>query len=291
MKTPIFDPQSQRAEKPAWRQDIEAAIEEFQVRFGRDPVILDFHTNLDLAKSIPEQTIFTPATGDAATSYLDQSIDFVVTPADRRRVKEARRVAKALLGILKSKPEDVAKSDRKQSPVLRLETKWLQNGQQPMPSVSIIIQSHNGVALTKAWLAGVFATLPRFFRGEIVVVDDASSDGTSAMLEAFARDDPRLKILRNRTNVGFLESRNRAARAAKGDLLVFLGRDTVPWLGWLAALLRTMREHPDAGAVGGKLVLPDGALQEAGSIVFRDGSAAGFARQTKPRRPLVQLRS
>jgi GT2 family glycosyltransferase len=49
----------------------------------------------------------------------------------------------------------------------------------------------------------------------------------------------------------------------------------------LRALLRTFREHPDAGAVGGKLLYPDGRLQEAGSSVFSDGSAANFGRDDR----------
>jgi GT2 family glycosyltransferase len=61
-------------------------------------------------------------------------------------------------------------------------------------------------------------------------------------------------------------------------MLVLLNNDTQPAPGWLTALMRTFDDHPDAGAVGGKLLFPDGRLQEAGSLVFRDGSAAHFGR-------------
>ena len=54
-------------------------------------------------------------------------------------------------------------------------------------------------------------------------------------------------------------------------MLVFLNDDTLPQMGWLPPLLRTFREHPDVGAVGGKLLYPDGSLQEAGNVVFADG--------------------
>jgi GT2 family glycosyltransferase len=63
-------------------------------------------------------------------------------------------------------------------------------------------------------------------------------------------------------------------------MLVFLNDDTMPQGRWLQALLRTFRRHPDAGAVGGKLIYPDGRLQEAGSLVFSDGSAANFGRES-----------
>jgi GT2 family glycosyltransferase len=70
-------------------------------------------------------------------------------------------------------------------------------------------------------------------------------------------------------------------------MLVLLNNDTQPVHGWLTALLRIFDEHPDAGAVGGKLVFPNGTLQEAGSLVFRDGSAANFGRgDSNPDHPL-----
>jgi GT2 family glycosyltransferase len=89
---------------------------------------------------------------------------------------------------------------------------------------------------------------------------------------------PWLRVVRNKKNRGFIESCNRGAQEATGEFLVFLNDDTVPLPGWLPALLRTFRTHADAGAVGGRLVYPDGRLQEAGGVVFSDGSGANFGR-------------
>jgi GT2 family glycosyltransferase len=69
---------------------------------------------------------------------------------------------------------------------------------------------------------------------------------------------------------------NRGIREATRDTLVLLNNDTIPIDGWLSALLRTLRDHPDVGVVGGRLVYPDGRLQEAGGVIFSDGSAANF---------------
>jgi GT2 family glycosyltransferase len=69
---------------------------------------------------------------------------------------------------------------------------------------------------------------------------------------------------------------NRGAEAATGDILVFLNNDTILLPGWLQPLLEVFEAHPDAGAVGGRLLYPDGRLQEAGGLVFSDGSAAKF---------------
>jgi GT2 family glycosyltransferase len=143
-----------------------------------------------------------------------------------------------------------------------------------LPTTSIVVPCHDGVAYTRACLASVLETLPRSFRGEIVVADDASEDGTETFLSELAATDARVRVVRGSTNVGFVASCNRAAGEATGEFLVFLNNDTVVQQGWLRPLLRTFRDFDDAGAVGGKLVYPDGRLQEAGGIVFSDGSAA-----------------
>ena len=95
--------------------------------------------------------------------------------------------------------------------------------------------------------------------------------------------------MRNAQNRGFVASCNRGARTAKGDILIFLNDDTMPQKGWLQALLRTFWEQPDAGAVGGKLIYPDGRLQEAGNFVFSDGSAmrAAIEQAVKTGEPVV----
>ena len=76
----------------------------------------------------------------------------------------------------------------------------------------------------------------------------------------------------------FIASCNRAAAAAAFQFLIFLNNDTLPLPGWLEALLRTFKDRPDAGAVGGKLIFPDGVLQEAGGVIYRDGSGCNFGK-------------
>jgi len=113
------------------------------------------------------------------------------------------------------------------------------------------------------------------------VVDDESSDETSAMLAGISG----ITVLRNDENMGFIKTCNRGAEAANGEYLVLLNNDTEVTAGWLRAMRDTFTEFPDAGMVGAKLLYADNGLQEAGGIVWQDGSAWNFGRRDDPSKP------
>ena len=146
-----------------------------------------------------------------------------------------------------------------------------------LPSVSIIIPVHGGASDTDACLRQLQATLPQDIPVEIIVVDDASADQTPAVLKRWTRTDSRIRAIANDVNCGFGASCNRGAQAARHDVLVFLNNDTLPQSGWLRPLLAPFRDST-VGAVGARLLYPDGSLQEAGGVVFSDGSAWNFGR-------------
>ncbi len=83
-------------------------------------------------------------------------------------------------------------------------------------------------------------------------------------------------------NLGFPGGNNRLAAMAKGEFLVFLNDDAEVQPGWLEALVQTADAHPAADAVGSRLMHPDGSLQEAGSVIWRDGSTIGVGRGLPP---------
>jgi O-antigen biosynthesis protein len=109
---------------------------------------------------------------------------------------------------------------------------------------------------------------------EVVVVDDGSSDETPELLKKIEG----LFAIRNDQTLGFIGSCNRGAAAARGDFLVFLSNDTAVTPGWLEALARTFRTIPGTGLAGAKLIYPDGRLQEAGSVIWRDGTGWNYGK-------------
>ena len=148
------------------------------------------------------------------------------------------------------------------------------------PVVSIVIPTFNQAHCTCLALEALLAARSEA-TFEIVIVDNASTDETRALLDRLDNVTVRL----NPTNLGFGDASTAGARIGRGEFICFLNNDTVPAPGWLDALVHTARTHPRCGAVGAKLVHADGRLQEAGSIIWRDGSALGYGRGGDPHDP------
>jgi GT2 family glycosyltransferase/glycosyltransferase involved in cell wall biosynthesis len=135
------------------------------------------------------------------------------------------------------------------------------------PIVSVVIPVHGKLAYTLACLRSLARHTPSAPM-EVIVVDDASPDDSAEQLAGVVG----LRLIRNNRNLGFVGSCNAGAAEARGEFLLFLNNDTQVVPNWLDGLLTCFRDHPDCGIAGSRLVYPDGRLQEAGGLVFGDGS-------------------
>jgi GT2 family glycosyltransferase len=131
---------------------------------------------------------------------------------------------------------------------------------------SIIIVSYNGKEELRDCLASVVKTAPADC--EIIVVDNASTDGSPAMV---AQSFPTVRLIRHTTNAGFGGANNLAAREATGEFLVFLNPDTVVGPGWIEPLLEALRKEERAGLATGKLLRPDNRINTCGNRVHFTG--------------------
>lgn len=120
------------------------------------------------------------------------------------------------------------------------------------PRASVLIVTYGNLDLTRLCLASVQrAARNGALPFEVIVVDNASSDGTPGYLDEVARGGllP-IRVIKNSRNAGFAAANNQAAALARGDVLVFLNNDTVVRPGWLDGLVTALDRDPTCGLVG-----------------------------------------
>ncbi len=148
------------------------------------------------------------------------------------------------------------------------------------PDVSIVIPVHNQWALT----AGCLRSIASDFSAvgfEVIVVDDASDDETPEALDQVVG----VNVVTLEENRGFIAAVNAGIAIARGRFIVLLNNDTICTPGWVDALVRTAEADDTIGVVGAKLVYPDGRLQEAGGVIWRDASGHNYGRDQDPDDP------
>ncbi|MDY0212990.1 MAG: glycosyltransferase [Desulfuromonadaceae bacterium] len=119
----------------------------------------------------------------------------------------------------------------------------------PFPKISVVVLTYNNLDLTKDCLNSIirWSDYPNL---ELVIVDNASSDGSPEYLTAFAEQHSQVKLLLNEDNLGFAAGNNVGLEAATGDYLVMLNNDTIVTPGWLLTMLRHLQADERIGIIG-----------------------------------------
>jgi GT2 family glycosyltransferase len=111
--------------------------------------------------------------------------------------------------------------------------------------------------------------------GEVIVVDNGSSDGSVEMLEH--EFSGRVRVIRNDKNLGFCEANNQGIESASGEFIALLNNDAEAEPGWLAALAEMFVDRPQVGMAASKILVhgDPGTIDKAGHLIFLDGQNRG----------------
>ena len=151
------------------------------------------------------------------------------------------------------------------------------------PKVSILLVFYNQAHLSLLCLESIVEHAGDV---EVIIVDNQSSDETDQLLSLISG----AKLVRNRTNLGFVKAVNQGAELANASYILLLNNDARLERGAIEFASETLESAEDIGAVGGKILLLDGSLQEAGSLIWQDGSCLGYGRGDDPNRPEYMFR-
>ena len=144
------------------------------------------------------------------------------------------------------------------------------------PRISIVIILYNRAELTFSCLSSILKNVSISY--ELIIVDNNSSDDTSKLLDKIDN----ATLIRNDENRHFLLANNQAFEKIRGDFTLLLNNDTIVTENSIENAFSAIIKDDSVGAVGAKLILPDGSLQEAGSIVWQNGSCLGYGRGDNP---------
>ncbi len=143
------------------------------------------------------------------------------------------------------------------------------------PRVSVLILTQKDAGLLRGCLTSLARHLPPAIPAEVLLLCNGAAPDVVTVAQ---REVSGARVFVSEVNLGFGGGNNRLAREARGELLLLLNDDAEVEAGWLEPLVQTLDQHPEAAAVGSRILFPDGRVQEAGSVLFEDGSTAPVGR-------------
>lgn len=264
-------------------------LEAYRWQFGiEDPQILDWTRTMrvrpritdapvrDVRPDAPARNtvVFGPTGAGETLSHPDRNVDLVVLDESpsAATLAEARRVARDAVVIWAQ--DGTLTVDR------------LREREVSSADVSVVVHTNGTGDRLDSCLRSVWETTPVVGAIELLVVDASTTEKAADVAQSWS-ERLGLRYVRAESGQGSTAACNLGADVARGELLVFVSDYALALPGWLRPLLRMLRQKPDVGVVGGKLLSADGRLAEAGGVIFADGSRASFGRgATDPDAPL-----
>lgn len=166
-----------------------------------------------------------------------------------------------------------------------IDSLYLKNGKikfnrEKNPKVSIVIPCYNQIYYTYHCLKSI-SKFTNDVSYEIIIADDVSYDGTR-VLDKYVEN---INVVHNAVNMGFLGNCNNATKYANGEYILFLNNDTRVTENWLSSLVSLIESDRTIGMVGSKLVFPNGMLQEAGGVIFNNGTGCNYGKFDDSKKP------
>ncbi|MES2876031.1 MAG: glycosyltransferase [Patescibacteria group bacterium] len=226
-----------------------------------------------------------PGTGDKVQvndTYLisaARKIDSKIKqhPELKKKLVKARGLARGMKSRLKKANFRTENSELALQPVDNLKIaqriKQVSFGQSNPPVVSIVIPAFNKIEMTTSCLESLTKLSYDELPFQVILVDNGSTDNTSSM-----RSIEGLTYVKNEENLGFVGGCNSALPHINGEYTVFLNNDAEVADNWLSALYETINQDQSVGIVGSKIIYPNGTLQEAGGVVFTDGTGLNYGK-------------
>ena len=275
----------------AERSALLAARDELISRFQnqaavRDELILIRDRQIDARDQQASQL---RAQVEATKRLYVNSTSWKITAPLRAAIRLARtgRLRAPRVEIAEETPDDPQKTAMRGRLMARLDSflggsEMLRLPRAEMPGVTILLVLHHLAEYTICCLDSILQTLGGGDPGiEIVIVDNASTDCTAELLERIEGTT----VIRSPVGLPFLKAANLGAGSARGKNLLLLDNAVRLLPGALASALKTLDSAEGIGAVGGRVILPDGRLREAGAILWRDGACAGYGEGGDPADP------
>ena len=200
----------------------------------------------------PGQPSLGPENSNEDEGWLLSQSDLVIFPSENlleRMSKTTRR------HLLVANPKDFNASREQKIEATAINT-WKMGAEALedelrtlFPKISIIMVTFNKLEYTKQCLESIIRNT-EYPNYEIIIVDNASVDGSVQYIQEFEHSTKGVSFIRNDKNLGFAAANNMGANSATGDYLVFLNNDTIVTPGWLQELLYCLNKYPLAGMIG-----------------------------------------